>query len=98
MGEPMRVEDHRVNLRFDLPERPDDGGYLPERQNPRHVWELQRRLVPTHLDYRKTRKSEHHDGRVTPITLRGDVRPSHVSHAKEIQGWRRRNPRRQLVL
>ncbi len=83
--ETVGVEDQGIHLCRDLLQRPDDRRYLPERQQPRHVRKLQRRLVPPHLDHFETREGEHYHSRIPPVTLRRDVRPGDVPHAREIQ-------------
>src|SRR5918993_3704467 len=98
MGEAMSVEDHRVDLRPDLFERPYYRRYLPERQKTRHVRKGQGRLEPPHLDYRELREGEHHDGSVAPLTLRGDVGPGQVLHAGEVQRRSFDNARCELPL
>ena len=98
VSEPLRVEDHRVHLRLDRLQSLDDRWYLPKRQKTRHVRERQGCLEAPHFDYRKLRKREHHDGRVAPVTLRGDVRPGYVPHPRKIQRRPYHNPWRKLPL
>src|SRR5918998_3491115 len=98
VGEPLGVQYHRVHRRLHLPQGPHDGRYLPERQEPRHVRELEGRLEPPHLHHGEPGEVEHGDRRVSPLPLRRDVGPGHVAHAPQIQRRTRHHPRRELPL
>jgi hypothetical protein len=98
VGEALGVQDHDVNRRLHLPQSPNDRGYLPERQQPRHVRELKRRLEPLHLHDREPGEVEHGDRGVGPVPLRRDVRPGNVAHAPEVKRRSSHDPRSKLPL
>src|SRR5215212_1344777 len=98
MREALGVQNEGVYLGLDLLERTHDRRHLPERKEPWYVRKPELSLEALHLDEREPRELEHHDRGISPLFLRGDVCPSHITHTREVESRAGHDPGGQLFL
>src|SRR5215208_1615883 len=65
---------------------------------PWHGREPERCLEALHFDEGERRELEHHDRGIGPVSCRGHVRASHITHAIEVEGRPGHHPGGQLLL